>query len=140
MQKNTVEAGGSVEESAKGLRSIAVIFPMMTFLMLTTLMVQLQSFQKMLLEISVAPIDKGGRLAWSELPRDPNRQFFAVINVWLMSFSQPSPHASMGPETPVVSGSANACIAGLDHALMELMAGALIEAPLRLRRGDRGSC
>jgi hypothetical protein len=100
LQKNTVEAGGSVEESAEGLRSIAVIFPMMTFLMLTILMVQLQSIQKMLLEISVAPIDKGGRLAWSELPRDPNRQFFAVINVWLMSFSQPSPHASMGPRNP----------------------------------------
>ena len=43
----TIEAGGTVEESAKGLRSIALIFPMMIFLMLTILMVQLQRFQKM---------------------------------------------------------------------------------------------
>ena len=43
----TIEAGGTVEESVKGLRSIALIFPMMIFLMLTILMVQLQSFQKM---------------------------------------------------------------------------------------------
>jgi len=52
----TIEAGGTVEESAKGLRSIALIFPMMIFLMLTILMVQLQSFQKMFLVISVAPL------------------------------------------------------------------------------------
>jgi multidrug efflux pump subunit AcrB len=52
----SIEAGGTVEESAKGLRSIAVIFPMMIFLMLTILMVQLQSFQKMFLVISVAPL------------------------------------------------------------------------------------
>ena len=51
----TIEAGGTVEESAKGLRSIALIFPMMIFPMLTILMVQLQSFQKMFLVISVAP-------------------------------------------------------------------------------------
>jgi Cu/Ag efflux pump CusA len=47
----TIEAGGTVEESAKGLRSIALIFPMMIFLILTILMVQLQSFQKMFLVI-----------------------------------------------------------------------------------------
>jgi multidrug efflux pump subunit AcrB len=52
----SIEAGGTVEESAKGLRSIAVIFPMMIFLMLTILMVQLQSFRKMFLVISVAPL------------------------------------------------------------------------------------
>ena len=52
----TIEAGGTIEESAKGLRSIAVIFPMMVFLMLTILMVQLQSFQKIFLVISVAPL------------------------------------------------------------------------------------
>ena len=52
----TIEAGGTVEESAKGLRSIALIFPMMIFLMLTILIVQLQSFQKMFLVISVGPL------------------------------------------------------------------------------------
>ena len=49
-------AGGTVEESAKGLRSIALIFPMIIFLMLTILMVQLQSFQNMFLVISLAPL------------------------------------------------------------------------------------
>ena len=58
----TIEAGGTVEESAKGLRSIALIFPMMIFLMLTILMVQLQSFQKMFLVISVALVGAVGRL------------------------------------------------------------------------------
>ena len=47
---DTIEAGGTVEESAKGLRSIALIFPM------TILMVQLQSFQNMFLVISLAPL------------------------------------------------------------------------------------
>ena len=47
-------AGGTVEESAKGLRSIALIFPMIIFLMPTILMVQLQSFQNMF--ISLAPL------------------------------------------------------------------------------------
>ena len=50
-------AGGTVEESAKGLRSIALIFPMIIFLMLTILMVQLQSFQNMFLVISLAPLE-----------------------------------------------------------------------------------
>ena len=51
---DTIEAGGTVEESAKGLRSIALIFPMIIFLMPTILMVQLQSFQNMFLVISLA--------------------------------------------------------------------------------------
>ena len=51
---DTIEAGGTVEESAKGLRSIALIFPMIIFLMPTILMVQLQSFQNMF--ISLAPL------------------------------------------------------------------------------------
>ena len=41
-----IEAGGTVEESAKGLRSIAVTFPITIFLMLTILMVQLQAFRR----------------------------------------------------------------------------------------------
>src|SRR5262249_24790571 len=43
----TIEAGGTIEESAKGLNSIVAVFPLMIMLMLIILMVQLQSFQKM---------------------------------------------------------------------------------------------
>ncbi|MBV9376951.1 MAG: efflux RND transporter permease subunit, partial [Alphaproteobacteria bacterium] len=39
----TIEAGGTIEESAKGLSSIVAVFPMMIMLMLIILMVQLQS-------------------------------------------------------------------------------------------------
>jgi multidrug efflux pump subunit AcrB len=42
----TIEVGGTVEESAKGLRSIAFILPMMIFLMLTILMVQLRRSER----------------------------------------------------------------------------------------------
>jgi multidrug efflux pump subunit AcrB len=47
--------GYTIEESAKGLTSIVAVFPLMIMLMLIILMVQLQSFQKMILVISVAP-------------------------------------------------------------------------------------
>ncbi len=59
----TIEAGGTIEESAKGLSSIVAVFPLMIMLMLIILMVQLQSFQKMFLVISVAPLgsDRRGR-------------------------------------------------------------------------------
>jgi multidrug efflux pump subunit AcrB len=52
----TIETGGTIEESAKGLSSIVAVFPLMIMLMLIILMVQLQSFQKMFLVISVAPL------------------------------------------------------------------------------------
>jgi multidrug efflux pump subunit AcrB len=41
----TIEAGGTIEESAKGLTSIVAVFPLMIMLMSIILMVQLQSFQ-----------------------------------------------------------------------------------------------
>jgi multidrug efflux pump len=37
----TIEAGGTIEESAKGLNSIVAVFPLMIMLMLIILMVQL---------------------------------------------------------------------------------------------------
>ena len=42
----TIETGGTIEESAKGLNSIVAVFPLMIMLMLIILMVQLQSFQR----------------------------------------------------------------------------------------------
>ena len=51
-----IEIGGAVEESAKGNASIVVLFPLMVIIMLTLLMVQLQSFSRLLLVFLTAPL------------------------------------------------------------------------------------
>ena len=51
-----IDTGGAVEESAKGNASIFKLFPLMIMLMLTVLMVQLQSFSRLLLVFSTAPL------------------------------------------------------------------------------------
>ncbi len=51
-----LEIGGAIEESEKGNSSIAVLFPLMFAIMLTLLMVQLQSFSRMLLVFATAPL------------------------------------------------------------------------------------
>src|SRR5262252_6816919 len=80
----TIEAGGTVEEIVKGLRSIALIFPMMIFLMLTILMVQLQSFQKMFLVISVAPLGLIG-VVMALLPTGTPMGFVAILGIIALS-------------------------------------------------------
>ena len=52
----SVAIGGAVEESGKAQGPIAAAVPLMLFVMATVLMVQLQSFQKLLLVVSVAPL------------------------------------------------------------------------------------
>jgi multidrug efflux pump subunit AcrB len=51
-----IEAGGAFEESAKGNASIFVLFPVMVMVMLTLLMIQLQSFSRLLLVFLTAPL------------------------------------------------------------------------------------
>jgi multidrug efflux pump len=51
-----IEAGGAFEESAKGNASIFVLFPLMVIVMLTLLMIQLQSFSRLLLVFLTAPL------------------------------------------------------------------------------------
>jgi multidrug efflux pump len=51
-----VEAGGAVEESLKGQQSIVKILPLMLLVMLTVLMVQLQSFARVALVVLTAPL------------------------------------------------------------------------------------
>ncbi|MEA2819770.1 MAG: multidrug efflux pump [Bradyrhizobium sp.] len=51
-----IEAGGAFEESAKGNASIFVLFPLMVIVMLTLLMLQLQSFSRLLLVFLTAPL------------------------------------------------------------------------------------
>ncbi|HEX9534214.1 MAG TPA: efflux RND transporter permease subunit [Stellaceae bacterium] len=79
-----LETGGTVEESAKGLHSISVVFPLMIFLMLTILMVQLQSFQKMFLVISVAPLGLIG-VVLALLPTGTPMGFVAILGIIALS-------------------------------------------------------
>ncbi len=51
-----IDMGGTVEESAKGNGSIFALMPVMVLLMLTILMVQLQSFSKLALVFLTAPL------------------------------------------------------------------------------------
>jgi multidrug efflux pump len=52
----TLAVGGAVEESAKGEAPIIAVVPVMLLIMAFFIMVQLQSFQKLLLVVSVAPL------------------------------------------------------------------------------------
>ena len=51
-----IEPGGAFEESAKGNASIFVLFPVMAIVMLTLLMIQLQSFSRLFLVFLTAPL------------------------------------------------------------------------------------
>jgi len=51
-----LEIGGAVEESSKGNASIFALFPLMVGVMLTLLMIQLQSFSRLILVFLTAPL------------------------------------------------------------------------------------
>jgi multidrug efflux pump subunit AcrB len=51
-----VVLGGTVEDSAKSEASVVAVYPLMLFLMLTILMVQLQSFQRLFLVCATGPL------------------------------------------------------------------------------------
>ena len=51
-----IASGGVTEDSAKAQASIFVVFPLMIFLMVTVLMVQLMSFQRLFLVLLTAPL------------------------------------------------------------------------------------
>ena len=56
----TIEVAGAAEESRKGQGSILVGLPVMAFIMLTLLMLQLQSFQRAVLVLLTAPMGIAG--------------------------------------------------------------------------------
>jgi len=58
-----VAVGGTVEESRKSQASVLAVVPMMLFVMFTILMVQLQSFPRLLMVVSVAPLGMIGVVA-----------------------------------------------------------------------------
>jgi multidrug efflux pump subunit AcrB len=58
-----IETGGTVEASQEGLGPVVAMLPVMALLMLTILMAQLQSFRRLALVISVAPLGVIGVVA-----------------------------------------------------------------------------
>jgi multidrug efflux pump subunit AcrB len=58
-----ISVGGIAEESAKSRASVYAVVPLMLFLMLSFLMIQLRSFQRMLIVISVVPLGLIGVVA-----------------------------------------------------------------------------
>jgi len=75
-----VVAGGTTEDSAKAQMSIFVVFPLMLFLMATILMVQLMSFQRLLLVLLTAPLALIGVALALLITRAP-MGFVAILGV-----------------------------------------------------------
>ena len=75
-----VETGGAVEESAKGQGPIILVVPMMMFVIATILMIQLQSFQRLILVVAVAPLGMIGVVA-ALLPSGAPLGFVAILGV-----------------------------------------------------------
>src|SRR5262249_8722776 len=59
----SIAVGGTVEESKKSQASVIAVVPLMLLLMITILMVQLQSFQRLFLVLTVAPLGLIGVVA-----------------------------------------------------------------------------
>ena len=52
----SIAVGGTVEESKKSQASVIAVVPLMLLIMITVLMFQLQSFRRLFLALSVAPL------------------------------------------------------------------------------------
>jgi multidrug efflux pump subunit AcrB len=72
--------GGTVEESAKAEASIFAVFPVMILVMITILMVQLQSFQRLFLVLATAPLALIGVAAALLIAQVP-MGFVAILGV-----------------------------------------------------------
>ncbi len=76
----SVVTGGAVEESAKGQGPIIAVVPLMMFAMATILMLQLQSFHRLFLVVTVAPLGLIGVVA-ALLPTGAPLGFVAILGV-----------------------------------------------------------
>lgn len=76
----SVETGGSVESSAKSQAPIAAVVPLMLLTMATILMFQLQSFQRLLMVVIVAPLGLIG-VVGALLPSGAPLGFVAILGV-----------------------------------------------------------
>jgi multidrug efflux pump len=76
----SVALGGAVEESAKSQAPIEAVVPLMLFVMATILMIQLQSFRRLFLVFSVAPLALIG-VVLALLPSGAPLGFVAILGV-----------------------------------------------------------
>ncbi len=76
----SLATGGAVEEAAKGQGPILTVIPVMLLVMATFLMIQLQSFGKLALVVSVAPLGLIGVVA-ALLPFGAPLGFVAILGV-----------------------------------------------------------
>ncbi len=76
----SVALGGAVEESAKSQKPIEAVVPLMLFVMATILMIQLQSFQRLFLVFTVAPLALIG-VVLALLPSGAPLGFVAILGV-----------------------------------------------------------
>jgi multidrug efflux pump subunit AcrB len=75
-----IAVGGTVEESQKSQASVIAVVPAMLLIMFTVLMVQLRSFQRLFLVLSVAPLGLVGVVAALLLSGKP-LGFVAILGV-----------------------------------------------------------
>ena len=75
-----VAVGATVEESGKAQSSVAAVLPLMLLLILTVLMIQLRSFNRLFLVLSVAPLGLIGVVA-ALLVADKPLGFVALLGV-----------------------------------------------------------
>jgi multidrug efflux pump subunit AcrB len=75
-----IALGGTVEESSKAESSVAAVLPLMLMLILTVLMIQLQSFNRLFLVLSVAPLGLIG-VVTALLLADKPLGFVALLGV-----------------------------------------------------------
>jgi multidrug efflux pump subunit AcrB len=75
-----INVGGTVEESSKAQNSVAAALPLMLILILTVLMIQLQSFNSLFLVLSVAPLGIIG-VVGALLLADKPMGFVAMLGV-----------------------------------------------------------
>ena len=75
-----IAVGGTVEESQKSKASVFAVVPLMLFLMITFLMIQLQSFNRLFLVLSVVPMGLIGIVAALLLFHQP-LGFVAILGI-----------------------------------------------------------
>ena len=75
-----IDTGGTVEESAKSQASVVAMVPLMLLIMLTVLMFELRSFQRLLIVLSVAPLGLIGVVAALLLSGRP-LGFVAILGI-----------------------------------------------------------
>jgi multidrug efflux pump len=75
-----IEVGGTVEESQKSQASVFAVVPLMLFVMISFLMIQLRSFNRLLLVLSVVPMGLIGIVAALLLFHQP-LVFVAILGI-----------------------------------------------------------